>query len=110
MLMTACLNEQQCAIMREFFALLLKIKQLDVRNKGVAVSAAFEIWSRDNPDRKMPVKAYYTRPESNKLAWRRKWLKSNPNATTEDMAKAWGLTWGGAYSWCLAERRKIGAN
>jgi hypothetical protein len=43
--MTQALSASQCDVVRDFFALLLKIKHLDSNNKGVNVGKAFDVWN-----------------------------------------------------------------
>ncbi len=108
MLMTSVLTPSQCATMREFFALLLKIKALDVTHVGVKVGIALDLWNREQFGMHKVTLTGCTTDAMRKSSLasrgklteqRRQWVRENPDAHYTDAAKAWGVQDMAAKQW-----------
>lgn len=107
--MRSALDDDGCEIVLRFFAMLLKVKDLNRTNSKINIGAALNVWNMREFGSNRP-----TFSKSNALSahrqtyenfgYRREWLRENPDKTAADAAQAWGTTIGAARAWIFHER------
>ena len=114
MRMTDALNEEQCDTVRGFFELLLKIRSLDKRKKGVSVATALDIWlveryghtRRGLTNQTHALARNMSDVALRRLDSRREWWEKHPDATFTEASAAWGCSPHTAYQWMRHERMR----
>ena len=115
MLMTAALNPAQCDTVRQFFALLLRIKAINRTRKGIDVGVAFQLWHLQ--EHNMTYAGIHGKKQADRLHSsnssrydnRREWMEANQQGTAEEAAEAWGVKQSVAMQWMYLERKRMKA-